>query len=249
MGQRIVVVTIIALAGVTTARAAGPVPKTDEEKTIYAIGVALGRNVVAFDLTPAEFALVRAGFADGASNKEPKVDLETFGPKTNELWQARVAKTAEAEKKNAQAFLERAAAEKGAEKKPSGLIYTELKAGDGQQPKPTDKVKVHYTGTLRDGTVFDSSIRRGKPADLPLHAATPCWAEGLQLMREHGKAKIVCPSDLAYGDRGAPPKIKPGAALAFEVELLEVSPGGMGGDEVPGAAEPKPGAEGSGKEE
>ncbi len=258
MRQGIVVLSIITLAGVSTAGAAGPEPKTDDEKTIYAIGVALSQSLAPLGLTPAELELVKAGFADGAASRTPKVDMKTYGPKITELSQARFAETAKGEKQKAEAFLEKAAAEKGAEKKPSGLIYTEIKAGDGKQPTATDKVKVQYTGKLRDGTVFDSSVQRAEPAELALHGIIPCWTEALQLMKEHGKAKFVCPAALAYGDLGAPPRIKPGAPLVFEVELLEVSPvsddphqGMMGhgmppGHGDPGAADPAPAADGAG---
>ena len=260
MRHGIVLVAILALAGASTATAKGPVPKTEDEKTVYAVGVALGRNLIPFNFTPAELEMVKAGFADGALNKEPQVDLSTYAPKTNELFQARTAKAAEGEKKDAEAFLEKAAAEKGAQKKASGLIYTEVKAGDGAQPTTDDRVKVHYTGTLRDGTVFDSSVQRGQPAEFPVVGIIPCWTEGLQLMKEHGKAKFVCPAALAYGDRGSPPKIKPGAPLAFDVELLSVAPAianphalpeghPVPGHPQPGAAESKPAAEGSGKAE
>src|SRR2546426_5185450 len=130
---------------------------------------------------------------------------------------------AEANKKAAQPFLEKAAAEKGAKKTASGLVYTELKAGSGDAPKATDTVRLNYTGTLSDGTVFDSSAKHGGPATLPLDGVIKCWTEGLQLMKVGGKAKLICPSDIAYGDRGQPPKIKGGAALIFEVELLEIA--------------------------
>jgi len=241
MRQGIVVLAITSLLGGATASAAGPTLKTEEEKTIYALGVALSQSLAPLSLKPAEIELVKAGFADGASNKKPKVDMKTFGPKVNELAKARVATTLAAEKQAAQAFLEKAAAETGAEKKPSGLIYTELKAGDGRSPKPSDMAKVSYTGTLRDGTVFDSSAQRGQPMQFALHGVIPCWAEALQLMKEHGKAKIVCPAELAYGDKGAPPRIKPGAALVFEIELLEVSPGSVGQHGVPGFGVPEHG--------
>ena len=98
----------------------------------------------------------------------------------------------------------------------------ELKAGSGDAPTTTDTVKVHYTGKLTDGTVFDSSVQRGEPATFPLNGVIKCWTEGLQMMKVGGKAKLVCPSDIAYGDAGRPPQIGPGAPLVFEVELLEI---------------------------
>jgi FKBP-type peptidyl-prolyl cis-trans isomerase FkpA len=102
------------------------------------------------------------------------------------------------------------------------MIYTETKAGSGESPKATDTVKVQYTGKLTDGTVFDSSVPRGEPASFPLNGVIKCWTEGLQLMKVGGKATLVCPSDIAYGDQGRPPQIKPGATLVFDVELLEI---------------------------
>ena len=103
----------------------------------------------------------------------------------------------------------------------SGLKITHLVIGEGAHPKAANTVKVHYHGTLRDGTVFDSSVDRGTPAEFPLNRVIPCWTEGLQLMKEGGKSVLVCPADIAYGDRGAG-QIKPGAALRFDVELIEV---------------------------
>jgi len=105
---------------------------------------------------------------------------------------------------------------------PGDVIPMDLTPGMGEKPKVTDKVKVHYTGTLVDGTVFDSSVQRGEPATLPLNGVIKCWAEGIPQMKIGGKAKLVCPPEVAYGDRGAPPRIKPGATIVFEVELLEI---------------------------
>jgi len=205
-----------------SARAADPELKTDDDKTIYALGVALSRSVGQFALTAAEAEILKLGIIDGVLNKDKKVNVEEFQPKIQQLAQARMQKQAEAEKKNAATFLEKAAKEKGAKKTDSGLIVQEIKPGSGESPTATDKVKVHYHGTLIDGTVFDSSVERGQPATFPLNGVIKCWTEGVQLMKVGGKSKLICPSDIAYGDRGSPPKIKPGSTLIFEVELLEI---------------------------
>ena len=120
------------------------------------------------------------------------------------------------------AFEEKAAAEEGAVKTESGAIVIAMTEGTGPTPKTTDTVKVHYHGTLIDGSVFDSSVDRGIPATFPLGNVIKCWTEGLQKVKVGGKARLVCPADVAYGDRGSPPRIKPGATLVFEVELLEI---------------------------
>jgi FKBP-type peptidyl-prolyl cis-trans isomerase FkpA len=196
--------------------------KTDDDKTLYALGIALSRNLAIFELKPSELEFVQQGLADGVLNKDRKVDFDAYSGKIQELAKARAAVAAEGEKKAAATFLEKAAAEKGAKKTASGLIYTEIKPGTGDSPKASDRVKVHYHGTLRDGTVFDSSVKRGEPATFPLSGVIPCWTEGVQLMKVGGKSKLVCPSSIAYGDRGSPPNIKPGAPLVFEVELIEI---------------------------
>jgi len=128
--------------------------------------------------------------------------------------------TAQKQKELAKPFLENAAKENGAQKLPSGLIYQQIKAGTGAKPKAKDIVKVHYTGSFIDGKVFDSSVERGQPVEFPLDKVIPCWTEGLTMMKIGGKAKLICPSDIAYGDRGNP-VIPGGATLVFEVELLD----------------------------
>jgi FKBP-type peptidyl-prolyl cis-trans isomerase FkpA len=128
-----------------------------------------------------------------------------------------------ATKPNPETFLEDAAREPGATRTPSGLIFRALTPGQGESPAATDTVRVHYAGTLVDGTEFDSSIKRGQPAEFPLNGVIPCWTEGVQLMKVGGKARLVCPSSIAYGAQGRPPVIPGGATLVFEVELLGIS--------------------------
>lgn len=195
---------------------------SEDEKTAYALGLYLSRNLAPLNLTDAELKSVVEGLSDGAAGKTPKVAMETYGPKLNDFTKSRLEAAAAAEKKASVPFLEKAAAEKGAVKRPSGLILREIKPGTGPSPKAGDRVKVSYEGTLRDGTIFDSSIKRGQPAVFQVGQVIPCWSEGLQTMKVGGKSRFVCPSALAYGDSGSPPRIRPGAALAFDVELLEI---------------------------
>jgi FKBP-type peptidyl-prolyl cis-trans isomerase FkpA/FKBP-type peptidyl-prolyl cis-trans isomerase FklB len=204
------------------ASAAGPELRTEEQKTLYTLGIAISRSLETFKLNETELEAVKAGMTDGVLHHDPKIDVNQYGPKLQAFQQSRAAAGAADEKKAAQAFLDKAAAEKGATKTASGLVITTIKPGTGPSPKATDTVKVHYHGTLADGTVFDSSVDRKEPATFPLNGVIPCWTEGVQLMKVGGKSKLVCPSTLAYGDRGAGGKIKPGAALVFEVELLDI---------------------------
>ncbi len=209
---------------------------TEQDKTLYTVGQLVSQNLKVFSLTEAELAVVKAGLTDGILNKPSKVDVQQYAQKAQELARARMTEMIAAEKKKGQEFAEKAATEPGAVKTASGLIYKEVTAGKGDSPKPTDKVKVHYTGTLIDGTVFDSSVKRGEPATFGLNGVVPCWTEGVGKMKVGGTAKLVCPSDLAYGDRGSPPTIKPGSTLVFEVELLEIL------KEETAAAKPAPAA-------
>jgi FKBP-type peptidyl-prolyl cis-trans isomerase FkpA len=126
---------------------------------------------------------------------------------------------------SAQAYLDKAAAEPGATKTASGLVYRELRAGTGKSPTASDTVKVNYRGTLVDGTEFDSSYKRNEPISFPLSGVIACWTEGVQKMKVGGKSQLVCPSSIAYGDPGSPPVIPGGATLIFEVELLGIGPG------------------------
>lgn len=196
--------------------------ETDEQKTLYAIGIALSQELSSLALTEDELEYIKAGMADGVMQREHRVDMKVFGPKIRELAQARVSVVAKRAADSSKAFLDKAMAEAGAVKTESGAIVNTLKEGTGPTPKASDTVKVHYHGTLIDGSVFDSSVDRGTPTTFPLNGVIKCWTEGVQKIKVGGKARLVCPADTAYGDRGAPPRIGPGATLIFEVELLEI---------------------------
>lgn len=193
---------------------------TEEEKLVYSLGLIMQRSLGQFDLSPAELDLVKRAISDGAAGK-PALDVNEWGPKVQTLARDRAARTTAREKASAAAYLSKAALAPGAVRTESGLVYTELAAGQGASPKATDTVKVNYRGTLVNGTEFDSSYKRGEPMQFSLNGVIKCWTEGVQKMKVGGKARLVCPSDLAYGDRGNP-SIPGGAALIFEVELLEV---------------------------
>jgi FKBP-type peptidyl-prolyl cis-trans isomerase FkpA len=212
----------LVLAAVVAAGAAEPDLKSEDQKTLYALGLVISQNLSSFNLNQAELDAVLAGVSDGVLKKEFKVDMKGYGPKIAALQTARAGAVAAIEKKLGQTYLDKVAAEKGATKTASGLVITTLKAGTGAAPKATDRVKVHYHGTLTDGTVFDSSVQRGEPITLALNGVIRCWTEGVSMMKVGGKSRLVCPSDIAYGDQGRPPVIKPGATLVFEVELLEI---------------------------
>jgi FKBP-type peptidyl-prolyl cis-trans isomerase FkpA len=165
---------------------------------------------------------VKRALTDAAAGK-PAVELSEWGPKIQPLATSRSAAVAVKEKAASAAYLAKCAAEPGAVKTDSGLVYREVKAGTGASPKATDTVKVHYRGTLVNGTEFDSSYKRNEPAQFPLNGVIKCWTEGVQRMKVGGKSTLVCPSDLAYGDQGRP-SIPGGATLTFDIELLDIVP-------------------------
>jgi FKBP-type peptidyl-prolyl cis-trans isomerase FkpA len=182
----------------------------------------VAQQISAFSLTPAELELVKQGMTDAVTGKKPAVEIEAYNPKVQALANARRNAQGEKLAAEANAFVEKAAKEKGAVKTASGLIYLAQKEGSGSSPAASDKVKVHYNGTLVNGVVFDSSYKRGQPIEFPLNGVIKCWTEGLQMMKPGGKARLICPPEIAYGDRGAGGAIPPKATLVFDVELLEV---------------------------
>jgi len=213
---------VIALALPLLACGAEPSLDTDEQKTLYALGAASAVNLKPLALTQAEADLMIAGMRDVLSGKSPRVDPQAQMPQIQAFLKTRSERAQAAEREASKLFLEKAGKQPGASTKPSGLIYIEKKKGDGAAPTASNTVKVHYRGTLNDGTEFDSSYKRNEPAEFPLGGVIPCWTEALQLMNAGGSAEIYCPSEIAYGENGQGQLIHPGAALRFEVELLEV---------------------------
>lgn len=220
------------------ATAVDPANMSEDQKAIYIYGAAIGQQLAQQNeplrLSPAELGIFLSGFGDTISGKEPAVAIEEYEARFRELAETRVAASAaeaQAELEAAAAgpraagevFLDAAAAQEGAVRTDSGLVIRTITAGKGgAHPQPTDKVRVHYHGTLPDGTVFDSSVERGEPAEFPLNGVISCWTEGVQRMTVGEKVQLVCPPDLAYGNRNAGP-IPPGSTLSFEVELLAIN--------------------------
>jgi FKBP-type peptidyl-prolyl cis-trans isomerase FkpA len=194
----------------------------ENEKTIYALGAMLGQRAVQpLHLSEAEVEVLLKGVASTARGGQPDFSLEEYAPKLEALMKERAAAGAAVEKEKSRGFLDEAANEEGAVRTASGLVFRTLEPGDGPSPGATDVVRVHYHGTLTDGTVFDSSRERGEPVVFSLNQMIPCWTEGLQKMKVGETAQLVCPSDIAYGDGGRP-GIPGGATLIFEVELLGI---------------------------
>jgi FKBP-type peptidyl-prolyl cis-trans isomerase FkpA len=188
---------------------------TDDQKTIYALGLSIAESIAPFNLSPAEVELMKKGMADQMAGKAA-LDLKVQGPKIPVLVTTR-------SKAAGKAYLDKAAAQPGAVRLPSGVIYREERAGAGASPKATDTVSVNYRGTFTNGTEFDSSYKTGRPFPTPLTNVIPCWTEGVQKMKVGGKAMLTCPSDLAYGDQGGQ-GIPGGATLIFDIELLAINP-------------------------
>jgi FKBP-type peptidyl-prolyl cis-trans isomerase FkpA len=223
-----VFLSLLISAMLLTACNSGPDPKnvkldSEDDKTFYAMGYMLGGNLSRLSLTDKELAALYKGIAEAAKGQKAEVDMNTYQNRIQEVFKNRMDKVAEKEKQAGSAFIDNFVQKEGATKTESGLAYKVLQEGTGASPSAEDIVEVHYHGTLTDGTVFDSSVERGKTISFPLNRVIKGWTEGLQLMKEGGKTKFVIPADLAYGEAGAPPKIPGGATLIFEVELFKVT--------------------------
>jgi len=197
--------------------------ETEDDKVFYYLGTAISRSLDTLQLSEHESALMLKGLTESLAGEAEPMDDSVYGPKIQLLGQQRAAAAAQAELSASQAYANRMAAEKGAIRSASGLIYREIEPGTGVQPEPTSTVTAHYHGTLRDGSVFDSSRQRGEPLTIGLNQVIPCWTEGIAMMKVGGKAKLTCPAEIAYGPQGQG-GIPGNAALTFEVELLDVLP-------------------------
>ncbi len=212
-------------ADAPVAAKAAPLTPEERKKVLYALGALVAQRtpLAQAGLNEEELTEVMAGFMDATLNKPLKVPTAEAMPKVDQFLKERQKQRAEEEKGKGSKYLADQAAAPGAKKTASGLIYFETTPGTGAQPAPTDTVKVHYKGTLVNGTEFDSSYKRGTPAEFPLSGVIKCWTEGVAMMKVGGKAKLVCPPDIAYGERGAGGSIPPNSVLNFEVELIGIN--------------------------
>ncbi|MFZ7109666.1 FKBP-type peptidyl-prolyl cis-trans isomerase [Avibacterium avium] len=207
--------------------------KKFNDEASYVVGYATGKQFLETlindqkDVISYDKARVLQGVNDALEGKGDLTDqqiqekLKAIGDKVYEARQAKVQ--AENEKFTADFMKKEGAKKEGTKKTASGLMYRIEKAGEGAPIKPDDMVKVHYTGKLADGTVFDSSVQRGQPAEFKLNQVIKGWTEGLQLVKKGGKIELLIPADLAYGKQGAGP-IPPNSTLYFKVEVLDVTP-------------------------
>lgn len=197
----------------------GAAPLDDEG--LYAMGAILGSRVANYGLSPKELAQVQKGFADAAAGRKLKLkdpDLEEWGPKVDAMLQSRGNPQLFREKERGKKLADAEAREPSAERLPEGLVFRSLRAGEGESPKVTDRVRVKYEGRTADGKVFDSS----NGAEVPVDKVVRCWTMALPKMKVGGKARFVCPSSLAYGDQGRPPQVPAGGTVIFDVELLSI---------------------------
>ena len=219
----------VALVGLVLAgcdqQASSPELKTPAQKASYGIGLNMGKSLAQEGMEDLDSKSVALGIEDAVGKKEQRIKDEELVEAFTALQkraEERLAKASEEAASAGKKFLEENAKKPGVVTTASGLQYEVVKKADGPQPKATDVVTVHYEGKLTDGTVFDSSIQRGSPIDLPVSGVIPGWVEGLQLMHVGEKYKLYIPSDLAYGAQSPSPMIPANSVLVFELELLGI---------------------------
>jgi FKBP-type peptidyl-prolyl cis-trans isomerase FklB len=225
---RVMVAALFVLAAGSAGAQEKPVLKDQKEKISYIIGMEIGGNFKkqSIDIDP---DILSRGIKDGLSGAKPLLSeqearevMTAFEKEMRSRQQAAQKAAGEKNKKEGEAFLAENKKKAGVKTLPSGLQYRVIKAGTGKKPAATDTVTTHYRGTLIDGTEFDSSYKRGKPATFPVNGVIPGWTEALQLMEEGAKWQLFIPSNLAYAERGAGRVIGPHATLIFEVELISI---------------------------
>jgi FKBP-type peptidyl-prolyl cis-trans isomerase FklB len=201
--------------------------KSDKDKISYTLGINIGNNVK--QLSDIDLDIFFKGIKDAFSGSKLLLSEEEMNRVMTAFQKDMAAKQGEnmkvqgdKNKKEGEAFLAENKKKEGVKSLASGLQYKVIKEGTGKSPKATDKVSTHYQGTLIDGTEFDSSYKRGEPATFPVNGVIPGWTEALQLMKVGAKWQLFVPSKLAYGERGAGPKIGPNAVLIFTIELLAI---------------------------
>lgn len=203
-------------------------PQTEKDKVSYVVGMQVGQSLsqikdeIDLDVVFGAIRSTLAGQEPALSEEEAMQVQQAFAQKLQAKRAAEMQERATTNKAEGEAFLAANKSKPGVKSTDSGLQYQVIEAGNGPKPSATDTVKVHYTGTLLDGTKFDSSVDRGQPAQFALNAVIPGWTEALQLMPVGSKYRLWIPSDLGYGDRGTPGPIGPNQTLVFEVELLEI---------------------------
>jgi len=195
--------------------------RSDEQKTLYALGLAMAQNLDRLQLQEAELAYLVKGLQDGVLARPPQVELEEYAPKVQAMARQRMEAAGAREQAAADEYLARRSAEAGATRTGSGIVVLSRQEGSGPAPGPTDTVRVDYQGTLPDGTVFDSSTQRGESLSFALDEVIPCWTEVVQTMKVGGRAKVICPPALAYGSEGRP-GIPPNSPLVFDIHLLGI---------------------------
>ena len=209
------------------APAAAPVPQYTEAQLLETFGWFIGKRIGLADLgfTAAQTDSIVKGVLIAASGKESPYDLQKIGPEMDKFMQEKqqqyMAKQKMAGQADTEKFFKEIKAKKGVVSLPSGLAYEIVQPGTGDYPKPTQIVRVNYTGTLINGSKFDSSVDRGEPAEFPLNEVIPGWTEGIQKINKGGKIKLYIPANLAYGDEQKP-GIPPSSTLIFDVELLDI---------------------------
>ena len=193
-----------------------------QDEVSYALGLSIGQNFKASGIKAITSEDFISGLQDVLAEREPQMTTERAREVINQLFMRLQQEESELNAAAGKEYQEIMRHKSGVVTLPSGLQYEIIKEGSGAKPKATDKVRVHYHGTLINGVVFDSSVERGEPAEFPLNAVIPGWTEILQLMPVGSKWRVVIPSELAYGSRGAGDVIRPNMTLIFEIELLDI---------------------------